>query len=99
MEEFVYFNNLYDLYKELLTDRQRQYFVDYYQNNLTLSEIGENNNVSRNAVHKQLKDTIKLLESYEQKLKLFSKFTKIFEIIRKTNNEDLINKIERVIEG
>ena len=56
MEEFVYFNNLYDLYKELLTDRQRQYFVDYYQNNLTLSEIGENNNVSRNAVHKQLKD-------------------------------------------
>jgi len=62
MEETIHLNNLYDYYKELLTEKQKQYFEDYYQNNLTLSEIAENNNISRNAVHKQLKETIKILE-------------------------------------
>ena len=50
MEEFVYYNNLYDYYKELLTLKQKEYFEDYYQNNLTLSEMADNYQVSRNAI-------------------------------------------------
>ena len=73
MEEIIYLNNLYDLYGELLTDKQRDYFEDYYQNNLTLSEIASNNGVSRNAIHKQVKVTVKYLKHYEEKLKLFEK--------------------------
>ena len=46
MEKFVYLNNLYDCYKELLTDKQKMYFEDYYFNNLSLSEIAENYDVS-----------------------------------------------------
>ena len=42
MEDFIYYNNLYDYYKELLTDKQREYFEDYYQINLTLSEMADN---------------------------------------------------------
>ena len=49
---------LYDYYKELLTNKQREYFEDYYFDNLTLSEIADNNDVSRNAIHKQIKDVI-----------------------------------------
>ena len=54
MEELVYFNELYDLYGSLLTDKQRKYFEDYYFNNLSFSEMAENYDVSRNAVFKQL---------------------------------------------
>ena len=42
MEDVVYYNNLYDLYGELLTDKQREYFEDYYFNNLSFSEMAEN---------------------------------------------------------
>lgn len=96
MENFVYLNNLYDIYKELLTQKQQDYFKDYYQNDLTLSEIAENNDVSRNAVHKQLKETIKNLENYEEKLKILEKKEKILDLIKE---EKLKSKIERIIEG
>ena len=48
---------LFDYYEELLTDSQKKYFIDYYFNNLSLAEIAENENVSRNAVSKDLKLT------------------------------------------
>lgn len=97
MEETIYLNNLYDYYKELLTEKQQNYFEDYYHNNLTLSEIAENNDISRNAVHKQLKETKKLLENYENKLNLIEKTNKIIEIIKKENNQKLLDEIERIL--
>lgn len=93
MEKIIYLNNLYDYYKELLTEKQKSYFEDYYQNNLTLSEIAENNDVSRNAIHKQLKDTVKILENYEEKLKMLE----IINIIKKHGNKELLKEIERII--
>jgi len=99
MEEIIYLNNLYDLYGELLTDKQRDYFEDYYQNNLTLSEIASNNGVSRNAIHKQVKETVKYLKNYEEKLKLFEKNGKIMEIISEIDDVKLKEKLERIIEG
>ena len=81
MEELVYYSDLYDLYKNLLTDKQRGYFEDYYFKNLSLSEISEKYGVSRNAVHNQVKIVKDLLEQYEEKLMLKEKFDKIEEII------------------
>ena len=95
MEEFIYYNNLYDYYKELLTDKQKEYFEDYYQNNLTLSEIADNYQVSRNAIHKQLKDTIKLLDEYESKLSLYNKMNKIVDLVK--DDKKLLSEIERII--
>ena len=73
MDELVYYNDLYDLYKNLLTDKQREYFEDYYFNNLSLSEISENYDISRNAVSKQLSTIREKLDEYEEKLSLFEK--------------------------
>ena len=61
MDKTIYLSNLFDYYGELLTDKQQAYFKDYYFNNLTLSEIAENEDVSRNAVHKQVKEYIKTI--------------------------------------
>ena len=51
----IYLNEIYIYYKELFTEKQQMYFEDYYMNDLSLSEIAENYDISRNAVHNQLK--------------------------------------------
>ena len=96
MDDIVYLSKLYDYYGELLTEKQQEYFEDYYFNNLTLAEIAENNNISRNAIHKQIKDALNKLEIFEQKLKLLEKRKQIQEII-KNLDEKLKEKIEELI--
>ena len=81
MEQNLYLTNLYDYYGELLTDKQKEYFEYYYMENLSLSEISENYNVSRNAVHKQIKDAENKLLFYETKLKLSEKSKRIEELL------------------
>ena len=87
MDKIIYLTNLFDYYGELLTDKQQTYFKDYYFNNLTLSEIAENENVSRNAIHKQIKDSENKLLNYEKILKQYQNSLKIKEIIKDLNPE------------
>ncbi|MDE7213906.1 MAG: DNA-binding protein, partial [Anaeroplasmataceae bacterium] len=47
--------SLYDAYGLLLTDKQRDYFESYYFDDLSISEIASNFEVSRNAVFDQIK--------------------------------------------
>ena len=68
MEEFIYYNELYDIYKPLLTIKQQQYFEEYYYNNLSLSEISENYDISRNAISKQINVIRDKLKGYENNL-------------------------------
>ena len=84
---------LYDLYANLLTEKQKNYFEDYYFNNLTLQEISENNNVSRNNAYKIIKDALEKLNYYENKLKLIEKKQKIENILSK----EMLKKIEEYI--
>lgn len=83
---------LYDFYGELLTDKQKLIFEMYYQNDLSLSEIGEELSISRQAVSDQLKRTEKILIGYERKLGLIERFIEqknsVLEIV------ELIKKIE-----
>ena len=87
---------LYDYYKDLLSNSQRDYFEKYYFDNLSLSEISENLNVSRNAVHKQVKVVEEKLVFYEQKLKLIEKHNKILNEIK---DEKLREKITEILES
>lgn len=68
---------LYDLYGSLLTEKQKNYFEDYYFMDLSISEIAENYGISRNGVFDQLKRVNLLLEDYESKLNLNKKISNI----------------------
>ena len=96
MKDFLYYNELYDFYGELLTDKQKEYFEDYYFNNLSFSEMSENYDVSRNAIFKQIHIVTDKLEEYEKKLKLKYKTDKIIELV-KDYDKDLVDKIECII--
>ncbi|MBM6828108.1 YlxM family DNA-binding protein [Anaerotignum lactatifermentans] len=74
MDEILHLTLLYDFYGELLTEKQKQVFELHYQDDLSLTEIGEELSVSRQAVRDQLKRTEKILLDYEQKLGLVSRF-------------------------
>ena len=92
MDNRLYLIDLYDLYGELLTDKQKDYFEDYYFDNLTLQEIAENNDISRNAVHKQLKEAEDKLNHFENVLNIYNKNKRIKEICENLN-EEYKNKI------
>ena len=64
MEERMYLIDLYDYYHGLLTDKQREYFELYYFDNLTMDEIAEDMNVSKNAVSKSLLEVKEKIEEY-----------------------------------
>jgi len=97
MDDVVYFNDLYDLYSDLLTDKQKEYFEDYYFNNLSFSEMAENYDVSRNAIFKQIHIVTDKLQEYEDKLHLLSKKNKLIEIINKIDNENIKEELEKII--
>lgn len=97
MEEVLYFNELYDLYSGLLTDKQREYFEDYYFNNLSFSEMAENYDVSRNAIFKQIHIVTDKLKEYESILNLLEKREKLEKLAEKITDEELKKQLEELI--
>ena len=97
MEDREYLIILYDYYGELLNDKQREYFEDYYFDNLSLSEISENDGKSRNAIHKGLKNSCNKLYEFEDKLKLYEKREKINKIIDNINDEKIKLELRELI--
>lgn len=97
MEDVVYYNDLYDLYGSLLTEKQKNYFEDYYFHNLSFSEIAENYHISRNAAFKQIHIVTMKLEEYEGKLQLLKKRSQLVEIAKEVENVSLKEKLETII--
>ncbi|QRG65537.1 putative DNA-binding protein [Brevibacillus choshinensis] len=63
-------NLLFDFYAPLLKGKQREYLELYYLDDLSLSEIAEMHEVSRQAVYDHIKRAEKQLFEYDQKLHL-----------------------------
>ncbi len=100
LENNELFNNLYAWYGTLLTDKQRSIMENYYQDDLSLSEIANNQGVSRAAIHDAIKRSEELLLQYEEKLKVFAKFEKRqIQYDKLTNlNIDEVSKIVKKLE-
>ena len=82
LEKFNRMTLLQDFYGALLTPRQRRVFELYYEHNLSLGEIAEEHDISRQAVYDLLRRTEKSLESYDKRLGLVAKFQEDREKLR-----------------
>jgi uncharacterized protein len=81
IEKTTRMNFLFDFYQALLTDKQRSYMQLYYLDDLSLGEIAEEYTISRQAVYDNIRRTEAMLEEYEEKLSLFSKFQRRQETV------------------
>lgn len=85
MEKFLEQTLLYDFYGELLTKHQKKIYEEFVLEDLSLSEIAQEEGISRQGVHDLIKRCNKTLEEYEQKLHLVEKFLSIKEKVHQIN--------------
>lgn len=97
MEEFVYYGELFSIYKELLNESNKEYFSLYYEENLTLQEIGDLKKVSKSYVGNIINKTIKKLDMFENNLNLYEKNKTLENLLTYNNIEDIKNDIKKLI--
>ena len=101
IEQVIKISQLYDFYSELLSDKQKQYLDDYYFNDLSLTEISENYNISKQAVSNNIKRTITELEQYEEKLNLIKlnneRLFLLNELRKSTSDEGILSYVDQLI--
>jgi len=106
MENNVKVSMLNQIYGKLLTRKQYEIIDDYYNNDLSLSEIAENNNITRQAVRDILKKGEKKLFEYEEKLMFMKrmlnqekKIQKVLAELTKIEENDTDQEIANVLEN
>ena len=83
MEKIVEQGMLYDFYGELLTEHQRKIYEDVVLNDMSLSEIAEEQGISRQGVHDLVRRCDRTLQSYEERLNLIARFQKVKNTVEK----------------
>ena len=92
MEKNVKISILCEIYGKLLTEKQLEILTDYYNNDLSLSEIAENNHITRQAVSDIIKKGENKLFDLEEKLLIMEKMMKQEKLLQEVFNE--LSKIE-----
>lgn len=97
MEKIVQQAFLYDFYGVLLTEHQRRIYEDVVFNDMSLSEIAEEQGISRQGVHDLIRRCDRILAGYEEKLKLVEKFRRTKEMISQI--QSLADEFKRTGDG
>lgn len=93
----VELTNLFDIYESLLTEREKEIFKYYYFEDLSLSEIGENLNITRTGVFNTLKKVEEKLSQYEESLKLMGIKSTLKNLLNIEDINIIKNKIKKII--
>jgi predicted DNA-binding protein YlxM (UPF0122 family) len=65
--------NLFDIYGEMLTQKQQDFICYYYNDDLSLAEIAENEGITRQGVRDAIKRAEAQLLSFEEHLGLYER--------------------------
>lgn len=93
----VELTNLFDIYESLLTDREKEIFKYYYYEDLSLSEIGENLNITRTGVFNTLKKVEEKLIQFEVSLKLMNIKNTLKGLLDESDIEIIKSKLKKII--
>ena len=92
MEKKIKISMLCEIYGKLLTEKQLEILNDYYNNDLSLTEIAQNNNITRQAVLDNIKKGENKLFEFEEKLSFMEKTIKQEKLLQEVLTE--LSKIE-----
>lgn len=87
IEEKIKLNRLFDIYKNLLSEGQREVMDEYLSFDFTISEIAENFSISRQAVLDSITKAEKKLKNLEEKLSFSERLDKLEREIEKLKNK------------
>lgn len=103
MEKLVQVAQLFDTYSSLLNDKQRDVINCYYNEDLSLNEIAQNNNKSKQAISDMIQRSVDKLFEFENELSLIKKKNLLREdlsLLRElieSSNKEAIDKIDEMI--
>ncbi len=98
LEKKSYYACLLLIYGALLTKNIYHRMECYYLSDYSITEISENDNVSRNAVFESLEQGTKKLDEYEMTLKLYSKKREMLTMIEKVIKSESIDEKNQLLE-
>lgn len=93
MKKLEHYTKLFDIYKNILKEEEKEIFSDYYEEDLSMQEIADNYEISKSAVGKKIKNIENKLNNYESSLNI----SKNYEILNNILLENDINKIKEKI--
>ncbi|MFW5972166.1 MAG: YlxM family DNA-binding protein [Bacillota bacterium] len=108
LDKVIEIGILFDFYGKLLTEKQQKALKLYYYQDLSLSEIAERLDISRQGVYDHIHRGEDILKSYEKSMGLVARYkflkTEIEELdeyikdksINYTVKNELIERIERI---
>ena len=80
--------NLFDIYGEMLTQKQQDFICYYYNDDLSLAEIAENEGITRQGVRDQIKRAEAQLLALEEKCGYCEKFSRLKELSASCKGDD-----------
>lgn len=105
MEKIVKVAQLYDMYGPLLNEKQRDVINCYYNEDLSLQEIADNDGKTKQAISDMINRSVDKLFEFENELSLLKSKTElkaslldIRELIESSNNKEAIRKLTEIIE-
>ena len=98
MEEKIKISILLSLYGNLLTETQKKYMDLYYNQDWSLSEIGESENITRQAVRTILVKSKNKLYEYEEKIGFLKRQEKINKLLIKIEEQNITEETKKIIQ-
>lgn len=96
-EEYIHYNKLFDIYGNLLNEREKEIFALFYEEDLSLQEIADERSVSKSAIGNTITTINYKLDTYEEKLGFLNKIKGLETLVEKIEDKDLKEKIEKII--
>ncbi len=99
LDDFFELSILLGYYKNLLSEKQKEYMIDHFEMDYSLSEIAKKYSVSRQAVYENIKRGIVSLREYEEKLGFYERDQQIKKDLEDLKKGYSIEKLEKIIQS
>lgn len=98
MSKNLYISSLLDIYGRFLSDKQKTLTEYYYNDDLSLSEIAENEGITRQGVCDNIKRAEAKMQAWEEECGYCKKFLKLKEL-SEVADDDSISQMREIIEN
>ncbi len=101
ISRYVYIGELVDIYGNFFDERTKNILEKYYFENISCNEIAEEYSLSKQRVHKIIKNAEKKMLFLENRLGFLEFFREILKLCRKyeDKNPDIINELKKIIQN